>query len=127
MFRVLASALVALSLAVPAFAQESVTTPEGAIATTAPAGTEDPQLKPGGLTIPQLPVEMPKMPVESPIGGNPFKLAVGDFKNFFGKDTAQTLAYTSIVAIGSAPWDREGVNNGFNLPTPIFQGGNVIG
>ena len=129
MFRVLASTLVALSLAVPVYAQESATTPEGTVATTAPAGTEDPQQRPPtGLTIPKLPAgETPQMPVESPIGGNPFKLAVGDFKNFFGKDTAQTLAYTSIVAIASAPWDREGVNNGFNLPTPIFQGGNVIG
>ena len=129
MLRVLASTLVALSLAVPAYAQESVPVPEGAIAATAPPGTEDPQqLPPTGLTIPKLPAgETPKMPVGSPIGGNPFKLAAGDFKNFFSKDTAQTLAYTSIVAIASAPWDREGVNNGFNLPTPVFQGGNVIG
>ena len=129
MLRVLASTLVVLSLAVPAYAQESVPAPEGAVAAAAPAGTEDPQqLPPTGLTIPKLPAgEAPKMPVGSPIGGNPFKLAAGDFKNFFGKDTAQTLAYTSIVAIASAPWDREGVNNGFNLPTPIFQGGNVIG
>jgi membrane-associated phospholipid phosphatase len=129
MLRVLASTLVALSLAVPAYAQESVPAPEGAIAAAAPAGTEDPQqLPPTGLTLPKLPAgEAPKMPIESPIGGNPFKLAAGDFKNFFGKETAQTLAYTSIVAIAAAPWDREGVNNGFNLPTPVFQGGNVIG
>lgn len=121
MSRVIASALVALSLAVPALAQEAVPAPEGAVATTASNGSEDPQrLPPTGLSIPQL-------PVESPIGGNPFKLAAGDFKNFFSMGTAQTLAYTSIVAIASAPWDREGVNNGFNLPTPVFQGGNVIG
>ncbi len=50
-----------------------------------------------------------------------------DFKNFFSADTARTLAYTSIVAIASAPWDREGVNNGFNIPTTVFQSGNVIG
>ena len=56
-----------------------------------------------------------------------FKLSGSDFKNFFSADTARTLAYTSIVAIGSAPWDREGVNNGFNIPTTVFQSGNVIG
>ena len=121
MLRVLASAIVALTLAVPVYAQEPAPAPEGEVATAAPAGTEDPQrLPPSGLSIPQL-------PVESPIGGNPFKLAAGDFKHFFSKDTAETLAYTSIVAIASAPWDREGVNNGFNLPTPVFQGGNIIG
>ena len=58
---------------------------------------------------------------------NFFKLSGGDFKNFFSADTARTLAYTSIVAIGSAPWDREGINNGFNIPTTVFQSGNVIG
>src|SRR5690349_11962186 len=122
MLRVLSSALVALTLAVPVYAQEPAAAPEGEVASAAPASTEDPQrLPPSGLSIPQLPVESP---IE---GGNPFKLAAGDFKNFFSKDTAQTMAYTSIVAIASAPWDREGVNNGFNLPTPVFQGGNVIG
>ena len=34
---------------------------------------------------------------------------------------------SSMVAIASAPWDREGVNNGFNIPTTVFQAGNVIG
>lgn len=122
MSRVLASALVALSLAVPAYAQESAPAPEGAVATTAAATTADPeQLPPTGLAIPQLPAASPFDE------GNPFKLAAGDFKNFFSADTGHTIAYTAIVAIASAPWDREGVNNGFNLPTPIFQGGNVIG
>ena len=123
MFRVFASSLIALTLVVPAYAQqESVPVPEGNVAGAAPdSGTEDPQLKPTGLTIPQLPAASPWEE------GNPFKLAAGDFKNFFSKDTGQTLAYTAIVAIGSAPWDRQGVNNGFNLPTPVFQGGNVIG
>jgi membrane-associated phospholipid phosphatase len=27
----------------------------------------------------------------------------------------------------SAPWDRQGVNNGFNIPTTLFQSGNMIG
>jgi membrane-associated phospholipid phosphatase len=64
---------------------------------------------------------------EEKANGNPFKLIAGDFKNFFSADTGRTMGYVSLVAIASAPWDREGVNNGFNLPTPIFQGGNVIG
>ena len=121
MFRLFASALVALSLAVPAYAQEPVPAPEGAVATTAPTGTEDPQ------RLPPPALEIPKLPVESPIGGNPFKLAASDFKNFFSAQTGHTLAYTAIAAVAAAPWDREGVNNGFNLPTPVFQGGNIIG
>ena len=121
MFRFFASALVALSLAVPAYAQEPVPAPEGAVATTAPTGTEDPQ------RLPPPALEIPKLPVESPIGGNPFKLAASDFKNFFSAQTGHTLAYTAIAAVAAAPWDREGVNNGFNLPTPVFQGGNIIG
>lgn len=124
MSRIFASALVALSLAMPAYAQESVPAPEGAIASTAPSGSEDPQrLQPP----PPPPLEIPQLPVASPIDGNPFKLAVGDFKNFFSSDTVHTLSYTALFAIAAAPWDREGVNNGFNLPTPVFQGGNVIG
>ena len=37
------------------------------------------------------------------------------------------MAYTSVIAIGAAPWDREGVNNGFDIPTTVFQAGNTIG
>jgi membrane-associated phospholipid phosphatase len=71
---------------------------------------------------------MPQMQASSPIvDGNPFKLSAGDFKNFFGRDTGHTLTYVAIFAVASAPWDREGVNNGFNLPTTVFQSGNVIG
>jgi membrane-associated phospholipid phosphatase len=122
MLRVLASALFALSVVVPAYAQETnTTTPVSEVATTSPDGTTEEQLPPTGLRIPQLPAASPI------IDGNPFKLSAGDFKNFFSRDTGHTLAYVAIVAVASAPWDREGVNNGFNLPTTVFQGGNVIG
>jgi len=117
-----ASALVALSVVVPAYAQETnTTTPVSEVAATSPDGTTPEQLPPTGLRIPQLPAASPI------IDGNPFKLSAGDFKNFFSRDTGKTLAYVAVVAVGSAPWDREGVNNGFNLPTTVFQGGNVIG
>jgi membrane-associated phospholipid phosphatase len=122
MLRVLlASTLVALSVAVPAYAQETnTTTPVSEVATTSPGATTEEQLPPTGLQIPQqLPSAM--------IDGNPFRLSAGDFKHFFSRDTGHTLAYVAIVAVGSAPWDREGVNNGFNLPTTLFQSGNVIG
>jgi membrane-associated phospholipid phosphatase len=37
------------------------------------------------------------------------------------------MGYVSVVAIATAPWDREGVNNGFNIPTALFESGNTIG
>jgi membrane-associated phospholipid phosphatase len=118
---ILASALFALTLAVPAYAQDPAPAPAGDVASAAPTGTAEEQLPPPGLTIPQLPASSPF------IEGNPLKLVASDFKNFFSADTGHTLAYTAIVAIAAAPWDREGVNNGFNLPTTVFQSGNVIG
>ena len=125
MFRVFASVLFALTLAVPAFAQDPVPAPEGEVASAAPAGADDAQApRPTGLTIP----EIPQLPAASPfVEGNPLKLSAGDFKNFFSSDTGHTLAYTAIVAVAAAPWDREGVNNGFSLPTSVFQSGNMIG
>ena len=78
-----------------------------ALALTAPAYAQDPP------------------PVEG--SHNPFKLVAGDFKNFFGKDTAHVMSYFAIAAVAAAPWDREGVNNGFNIPTTVFQGGNLLG
>src|SRR5262245_47421951 len=121
--RILASALFALSMAVPALAQETAAPPATEIASASPVSTTDAEQRP-----PAAPLTIPQLPAESPIkGGNVFKLSAGDFKNFFSADTGHTLAYTAIVAIAAAPWDREGVNNGFNLPTPVFQGGNVIG
>jgi len=120
--RILASTLCALSMAVPALAQEATAPPVTETASTAPDGSADgQQAPPGTLTIPQLPIASPI------IDGNPFKLSAGDFKNFFSRDTGHMLAYTAIVAVASAPWDREGVNNGFNLPTTVFQSGNMIG
>jgi membrane-associated phospholipid phosphatase len=72
-----------------------------------------------------LPVDL--APVTNIESGNVFKLAAGDFKNFFSVDTAKVLSYVSIVAIATAPWDREGVNNGFNIPTALFESGNLLG
>jgi membrane-associated phospholipid phosphatase len=121
--RLLASAVFACAIAVPAFAQEPIPaeTPD-TVATTSPDGsTPEQQPASGGLTIPQL----PRGTVI--VDGNPFKLSAGDFKNFFSADTGKTLGYVAIVAIASAPWDREGINNGFNIPTTVFQAGNLIG
>lgn len=127
MFRILASALFALSMAVPAFAQEATAPPVTEVATAAPDGSAsapspDGQLPPApAITIPQLPAPAPL------VDGNPFKMSAGDFKHFFGRDTGHMLAYTALVAVAAAPWDREGVNNGFGLPTTLFESGNVIG
>jgi membrane-associated phospholipid phosphatase len=121
--RLLATALLACAIAVPAFAQEPAPTePADTVAATAPDGATPEQLPaPGTNAVPQLPR------VSHDPEGNPLKRAALDFKNFFSGDTGRTLSYTAIVAIASAPWDREGVNNGFNLPTTLFQSGNVIG
>jgi hypothetical protein len=54
MFRVFATALFALTLVVPAYAQDPVPTPEGEVAAAAPAGADDAQApRPTGLTIPR--------------------------------------------------------------------------
>ncbi len=118
--RVIACAICALSLAIPASAQDPVPTETLTAAATAPEGSTPEQL-PAGPTSPPLPQ------ASDPEGGNPFKLIASDFKNFFSADTGKTLGYVTIVAIASAPWDREGVNNGFDLPTTAFESGNVIG
>ena len=121
--RLFASALFACVIAVPAFAQAPapVETPDTA-ASSAPDGAAPEQYPAGvGGTVPQLPRDTVI------VDGNPFKLSAGDFKNFFSTDTAKTMGYVSIVAIASAPWDREGINNGFNIPTSVFQSGNLIG
>ena len=121
--RLLATALFACAIAVPAFAQEPVPTePADTVAATAPDGTTPEQRPPAPVNaVPQLPRVTPAPE------GNPLKLVASDFKHFFSGDTGRTLSYTAIVAIASAPWDREGVNNGFNIPTTVFQSGNVIG
>ena len=120
--RLLASALFACAIAVPAFAQEAAPAESpDTVAATAPAPA------PGDQAAAPAPSPL-RMPRETVIvDGNPFKLSAGDFKNFFGRDTARTMGYVAIVAIASAPWDREGINNGFNIPTTVFQSGNAIG
>ncbi|MBM3531289.1 MAG: phosphatase PAP2 family protein [Alphaproteobacteria bacterium] len=124
--RLVAIALFACSLAVPAFAQAPVPaeTPDStSVAVSEPATTHATAPAPAALQVP------PLRPVSSTIfeEGNPFKLSATDFKKFFGAETAKTLAFASIFAIASAPWDREGVNNGFGIPTTVFESGNVIG
>jgi membrane-associated phospholipid phosphatase len=111
-------------MAVSSYAQDPATTPvaEGAAAaatTPESAGEQAPQ--PTGLTIPQTP------PTEWFGGGNAFKLTAGDFKHFFSRDTGHMLVYSALVAVAVAPWDREGVNNGFNLPTTALRNGNTVG
>src|SRR5688572_8014150 len=120
--RILASALFVCAIAVPALAQEpvpteapdtvAVNTPDGSTAEQGPVTTGSPIQLPRGTEM---------------IDGNPLKLVAGDFKNFFSVDTGRTLSYTALIAIAAAPWDREGVNNGFNIPTTVFQSGNTIG
>lgn len=114
--RLLVCALCVLSVTGSAFAQEPTPSPgTGDVAAVASTPSPDEQ-----LILPQ-----PARFV--PVSNNLFKLSAHDFRNFFSADTGRTLSYVAIVAIGSAPWDREGVNNGFNIPTTVFQAGNVIG
>jgi membrane-associated phospholipid phosphatase len=123
--RLLTGALLVCAIAVPALAQESVPTEKpDTVAATAPApdGATTEQLPPGGASaIAQLPR------VTQLVDGNPLKLSALDFKNFFSGDTGRMLSYTALFAVAAAPWDREGINNGFNLPTTLFESGNVIG
>lgn len=121
LFRFFATCLFASALAVPAFAQDPVpveNTGDAQVATTAPDGAQAVQLPPGS------PLRMPTTPVETT---NLFKLTAGDYKNFFSWDTAKVFGYVSVVAIAAAPWDREGVNNGFGIPTTAFESGNLVG
>ena len=125
--RKLACALFVCAIAVPAFAQEPAV-PEAEVATVAtPDGSSEAQLPVPGTQLPVPGVAAASKLPEEKANGNPFKLVASDFKNFFSADTGRTMGYVSLVAIASAPWDREGVNNGFNLPTTVFQSGNVIG
>jgi membrane-associated phospholipid phosphatase len=109
------------AVAVPVWAQnppENTGSDTSAI-TAVPDGTQVSQApRPAPLSIESA------TPVESK---NIFKLVAGDFKNFFSADTAKVMGYVSVVAIAAAPWDREGVNNGFNIPTAAFESGNAIG
>lgn len=114
-------ALMFCALAVPAWAQEPLPTEnpgDTATSATAPDGqiVLPPTVRPGELPA--------ATAIETT---NVFKLTAGDFKNFFSLDTAKVFSYVSLVAIATAPWDREGVNNGFNIPTSLFESGNVLG
>lgn len=117
--------LAACLLAMPAWAQEPIpaeTATDAANAGTANDGAQVPQLPPTGRTIPNDVVGS-----GTPESSNVFKLTAGDFKHFFSTDTAKVMSYIAIVAVATAPWDREGVNNGFNIPTALFEGGNLVG
>ncbi len=110
------------ALAMPAWAQEPLPTENPGDSTTAAATTDG-----GQVVLPPAarPAEVPlATAVETT---NIFKLSAGDFKNFFSKDTVKVMSYVSLVAIATAPWDREGVNNGFNIPTSLFESGNLLG
>lgn len=114
----------ALALSVPAFAQEPLP-PDGSRVdgATAAAAPGDQQPAPGK----PMPVDMVGAPAQSVDNRGLFKLVASDFKNFFSTDTAKVMSYFAIAAVATAPWDREGVNNGFNIPTTVFQGGNLAG
>lgn len=117
-FSLAACSVLVCALSSPAWAQSPVPAEGAGENTAAVANTPD------GTQVPQAPHIAPMTPVETT---NIFKLSAGDFKNFFRADTAKVMSYVALVAIASAPWDREGVNNGFNIPTAVFQSGNVIG
>ena len=123
-FRFVACSVILCALAVPAGAQEPLPTENPGDATAAlitPATDEAP---PPQVIRPQ-PTEI--LPSSSAEASNVFKLSAGDFKRFFSGDTAKVMSYVALVAIATAPWDREGVNNGFNIPTAVFESGNVLG
>jgi len=118
-----------LALAVPAFAQEPapVETPraEAQADSTPGAGAQiAPQLPRTGQPLPTDLILPRASETES---GNVFKLMASDFKNFFSRDTARVMGFVSVGAVIAAPWDREGVNNGFGIPTTLFESGNLMG
>ena len=117
--RLTACFLVICALAVPAWAQQPLPAENAGDSTAALITPETEQAAPASQ-----PVVLPASSVET---GNVFKLSAGDFKNFFTFDTAKVMSYVSLVAIATAPWDREGINNGFNIPTALFESGNLLG
>jgi membrane-associated phospholipid phosphatase len=121
----------ALGVATPAFAQEPApadSTRVAVPAVDAAPGAGDQQ---AAAQLPRPGQPLPTdiiAPTSSDIEGDGFFRTIGgDFKNFFRKDTAYTMGFASIAAVAAAPWDREGVNNGFNIPTTVFQAGNLMG
>ena len=121
--RVVASALVACALSVPAYAQapETVTAAAGeALVVPTPDGPK--AQTPVGV------VPNTQLPKTSPVqDGNLFKLTAGDYKNFFRYDTLKTVSYFGVAAVALAPWDQQGANNGFELSTTTFKGGSIVG
>ena len=117
--RILAVTLVACAVCAPAYAQspDTTTAPDATVASATPDGS--------GAQVPQSPVPQ-SLPASMQQPGF-LKQTASDYKNFFRYDTLKTLSIVGVVAVAAAPWDREGVNNGFNLPTTVFQGGNVVG
>lgn len=126
--RLLACSVTALTLATPALAQEPLPVDQArAEATAETPGTGDAaagQLPRPGLPLPT-DLVLPRIGGDG--SGNLFKLVASDFKNFFSRDTARVMGIVSVGAVIAAPWDREGINNGFNIPTTLFQSGNLMG
>lgn len=117
--------VIALVLAAPALAQaplpEDVSRVGGPAVEAAPAEQQPPPGQP-------MPTDIVGVPTGIEGGNqNVFKLVAGDFKHFFSKDTAHVMGFFAVAAAATAPWDREGVNNGFNIPTSIFEAGNIAG
>ena len=121
--RLTACSVLVCALSAPAWAQSPVPTEGTGDNTAAVANTPD------GTQVGQAPrpVQTEVTPETQVEPTNILKLTAGDFKNFFRADTARVMSYVALVAIATAPWDREGVNNGFNIPTALFESGNAIG
>jgi len=124
LLRFAACSVMVCALALPAAAQEPLPAdnPGDATALITPSGD---QIAGSPQAVRPLPVDLAAATAAE--SSNIFKLSAGDFKNFFSIDTAKVFGYVSVVAIGAAPWDREGVNNGMNLPTSAFESGNLLG
>lgn len=128
--RLAACFVVGLTFATPVLAQEPGPSGTARVEASSPDSTPGAGDQFGG----QLPRPGQPMPTDliAPRGsdvesGGFFKLVASDFKHFFSADTGRIMAYTSVSAIAAAPWDREGINNGFGIPTTVFQSGNLMG
>ncbi len=124
--RLAACFVVGLTLATPVLAQQAAPTESARVEASSPdaipgAGEQSPR---SGQPMPTDLIGPRSSDAES---GGFFKLVASDFKHFFSADTGRVMGYTSVSAIAAAPWDREGINNGFGIPTTVFQAGNLIG
>jgi membrane-associated phospholipid phosphatase len=120
--------VVSLALAAPAFAQDPLPVDTARADATPDSTTPGDQLT-GQVPRPgmPLPTDIITTPAGSPESDSFLNLVAGDFRRFFSGDTARVMGFASVSAIAAAPWDREGVNNGFGIPTSVFQSGNVVG